>query len=92
MIVVNCTINTSQYNEYIQLALGMTVLFELLLLTCGNYYSSCSDKKVSLQCKNLFESTCSSMVLVRTYCRSGILMGSVSESESTSSGVSTDDK
>ena len=52
VIVVNCTINTSQYNEYIQLALGMTVLFELLLLTCGNYYSSCSDKKVSLQARN----------------------------------------
>ena len=38
-----------------------------------------------------FESMCSSVVLVSTYCRSG-LSTSVSESESTAGGVSTNDK
>ena len=68
-----------------QPALGMMVLFELLLLTCGNHYSSRTDKTVCLQAR-----TCSRVhaanyvVLVSTYCRLGIAT-SVSESESAAS-------
>ena len=64
---------------------------EHLLSPCYNYYSSHVDRTVSLQAK-----TCSRMHVpmrdwVNTYCRSGILT-LVSESESTASGASTDDK
>ena len=47
--------------------------------------------KCFLTSKNLFESTCSNVVLVSTYCRLGIST-SVSESESAASSASTDDK
>ena len=75
-----------------QLALGMTVLFKLLLLTCGNYYSGRMDKTVSLKAR-----TCSRVhvanyvVLVSTYCRLGIST-SVTKGESAASSASTDDK
>ena len=46
----------------------MAILFELLLLTCGNYYSSYTDKTIFFTSKNIFESTCSSMLLASTYC------------------------
>ena len=49
------------------------------------------EKNGFFKSKNLFESACSSVVLVITYCRSGIST-SVNESESTASGASTDDK
>ena len=75
-----------------RLSLGMAVLFKLVLLTCGNYYSSHTDKMVSLQAI-----TCSIVhaanyvVLASSYCRSGIST-SVSKSESIASSASTDDK
>ena len=71
----------------IQLALGITDLFDLLL-TCGNYCSAVWAKQTS---KNLFENTCSSVVLVSTCCRLGILT-SVSKNEFAASRASEDDK
>lgn len=45
----------------------MTILFELLLLTCGNYYGSYADKMIFFTSKNIFESMCSSVLLASTY-------------------------
>ena len=65
---------------------GMTVLFKLLL-TSANYSSSCVDKKTSLHARTCLR-VHRSMVLVSTYCWSGI-SSSVSQSESTASGASS---
>jgi len=64
---------------------------ELLLLTCCNYYSSRADRTVSLQARTCLRIHVAMRGEVSTYCRLGIST-LVSESESTASGASTDDK
>ena len=65
----------------------MTVMFDFLLLTWCNYYSTCRQNGFSTN-KDLFESN---RVVVSAYCQSDMLT-LLSESKTTASNVSTVDK
>ena len=84
-VTVNCIINASWYNKYTILSRGITSVWNdgFVQILFADLCTVPVDKQ------GLFDN--SSVVLVSTYCQLGILT-SVSDSESTASGTTTDDK